>query len=119
MTTTPNNDLTALAARMQEAQADEQETLLIQAWAVIGTSMGEPYNRFCWMIEAGSFESAALMLVPQGWGYQMKQYADDDDAEAIIWGGGGFDPSLTSDARSPALAIASAALLAHVENSRD
>lgn len=139
MTTTPNNDLAALAARMQEAQAKEQRELLEAAWcAVFGEpvsrelliiSMLDPhYHRLIKMLDAEAYESAALMLVPDGWlvmainaGCNNPTAPDFNKATALICEG---TPEAIGDAEpieasTTALAIASAALLAHVENSHE
>ena len=124
--TTPN-DLTALAARMQEAQAEEQRELLEAAWcAVFGEpvarelliiSMLDPhYHRLIKILDAEAYESAALMLIPEEW----------RDGLTVTWTRGLKSERVylvklrwlrvSSSAQTPALAIASAALLAHVEN---
>ena len=117
--TTPN-DLTALAARMQEAQAEEQRELLEAAYKLLNPRKGLGWDRaiqhadkqcrFDSMIYGQAYESAALMLIPDGFDWAM--FRTNGGLTIHAWCGSRDE----TFAQTPALAIASSALLAHVEN---
>lgn len=65
------DELSKLAERCEQAEWSEQGTLLLDAWDVIAPLNGLDWasshaGTFCAMIEVGAFESAALMLLPEG-----------------------------------------------------
>lgn len=73
-------NLPKLIERLESATAEQQRELLWQAWQVLRGSTYAPddaaaariaddadYQRFVKMLAAGAHESAALMLVPEGW----------------------------------------------------
>ena len=123
-----------LAARIEAAEAGEQRELLEEAWeeccreslsfrrfactTIPGGDGWTMTGRFIRMIDAGAYESAALMLVPEGrdWSVAMHTLGDETRAAvARILRPNGI--GLNTAAPTPALALAAAALRAK-ENDR-
>ena len=76
-------DTQALIARLEAATADQQRELLIEAFEAfhpypgprhylfteIDWSWDRLHDRFMRMLDAEAYESAALTLAPEGWGW--------------------------------------------------
>ena len=72
-------------------------------------------DRFACMLEAEAWESAAVMLVPDGYGGSLAWVSAHSQAQAQIWSSGNPFENATSSigvAVHPALALAAAALRA-------
>lgn len=119
-----------LIAALEKATADSAG-LMLEAWEhLCRTSVGfrryactsvDEYGltvtgRFCRYVDVGAYESAALLMVPQGCGWRIWAPAADSlqPHRATIWAARGqpmFAP-FDVDASTPALAICIAALRA-------
>lgn len=119
-------DLLDLAARVEKAAPDQQAELIGDAWDLLGPMCrwsSQESARFANMIEAGAYESAAMMLVPIscgwfiGWGQTRP---DEPMGGARITRNGCFigydanyDAISDAEATTPALALTAACLRAH------
>lgn len=126
------NDMEALAARAEQATADGQRELLIEAFRAIHGPKpyrvpgGSPewkawldlFNPFFQMLEVRAFESAAASLVPEGWYWRA--------GHGVLWPGWAHlnakhpDHCLREDehsahAETPALALTAACLKARAQ----
>jgi hypothetical protein len=114
------NALIALAERVEAASADEQATLLIEAFDLIdwrskpGAAGSVRYNprwfKFDKMIRAEAYESAAMMLVPEGMGYGVADPKNGVRPSGLIFDGQGL--AIERRAATPSLALTAAALRA-------
>lgn len=108
-------NLSDLAARVEAAEAREQRALLLDT--VFEIAAGEwPTSkaaRFCTLIDAEAYESAALMMVPEGWGWSIhtSDFPGAFIAEVELEG-----REHGARATTPALALACAALRAKEAN---
>lgn len=64
--------MTALSDRVEAANADEQRAMLKEAYHALFPHNSPQYDhqhraRFVGFLDAGAYESAAMMLVPEGW----------------------------------------------------
>lgn len=67
-------DLHKLAERAAAGSAEQQADLLADAWDALGPIArwsAPQVRRFGMMIDAGAYESAALMMVPEDSGFQI------------------------------------------------
>lgn len=139
MTQPDPDNLLELARRAQSAASDDQEDVLREAWKLANPALPSTDDRwFDWyqdcaqfeaMRECGAFESAALMLVPEGWRpysadmsiegrtrWMLEgpkaRWEDDEDGYLVA----GSDWYLSASAATPALALAAAALRARSSN---
>lgn len=120
-------NLLPLAARCEAAPAEEQRELLIEAWdAVNRRDPNRPGQFAAWlaferMLDAQAWESAALMLVPEGleWSAERRLSKGMRPAYASIWSMGARDVDIhhNGTGRTPALAILAAALKAMEDTS--
>lgn len=119
-----------LAERCEKATADDQRDLLAQAWqAVRGPKPDSDYQprrtpmfspdwerwverdcRFSNLLQAEAYESAAMMLVPEGWTGIIPVTGGD---EAWLWPKGGTFKGFRVNAATPALALTAACLRAN------
>ena len=116
--TSPEGKLLELAAKCCMAASDEQGALLSDAWDLIAPVKGIAWARgyagtFASMVDAGAFESAALLLIPgDQWGYQMMpqfgvvRHPDQREKDAEAHG------------RTPALAFTAACLRARAHTTK-
>lgn len=124
----PNPDLNALADRAEGAGVDEQFDLVLLAWDTLNSmpnttdeeAFGEwRYARrgFVGMLTLGAYESAALMLVPEGW--TTDRYHQGPSGQAHWWRLVSIGPedqqysAAEAKARTAALALVAACLRAH------
>lgn len=107
-----------LAARVEAAGEDEQRELLCDAYEALAKCRAVSFEiaaRFMRCIDAEAYLDAAIMLVPSGWrwsvggaGYAGVEPPSDDPIEP--------EPTTTERlGATPALALAAAALRAHLE----
>ena len=108
-----------LIARIEAAGPEDQASLLLDAAIEIsnGSWGADKIMAFDWMLDAKAYESAALMLVPDEHRYLLdkRSRADrrQDGYRANVWQAPAVEYEATlSWARTPALAIAAAALKA-------
>lgn len=115
--TTPT--LLELALRVEAGTAEEQASLLIKAFDATDwrskrrgslISHNPRWFRFGKMIHAEAFESAALMLEPEGYGICIRRFCDGTGNATVYAPETSSPPSV---AATPALALASASLRAH------
>lgn len=101
-------ELIALAERCEAAGAGEQEELLEYAWLLVNCEHETPddsdemmglFDRLRAMLAVEAYESAALMLVPEGKGF-------------VVMGNGAKVGGCIAASSTPALAIVAAALRA-------
>ena len=124
------SELLKLAERCEQATAEQQRELLAEAWTLThgkppraNRGGDNPENKFVALLNAEGFESAAMMLVPEGWGkmvgdywvdfekkppfvaecYDLSRVAQDDFADGEL---------IQTWAHTPALALCAAALRA-------
>lgn len=117
MTSAADIDLLELAERVEKATAGQQRELIADAWDLLGQVVrptGEDAGRFGLMLDAEAYESAALMLVPEGFylklsvrGRSFKSSAAYTHPDLMEWG-----VWYREEAATPALSIAVAALRA-------
>ena len=116
------NSFLAMAERVEQAGPEQQRELLGDAWELIaplafGPLCADRAARFDSLLDAEGFESAALLLVPDGWGYMVA--AHDTGPEAFAAGCFPFEGDEAGQcgalARAAGLAIGAAALRAHVD----
>ncbi len=105
----------ALAERAELAGIALQSELLCKAWDLLGPSV-RPSNaralKFALMIDTESYESAALMLVPDRWYTRLAM--EDRHSHSWRWDlRGGMGVDVGARAATPALALTAAALRAH------
>lgn len=113
-------DHSDLIARIEAGTADQQRELLIEAGRLVFDDRqgrnddGRKWSAFCAMLDAEAYESAALMLVPEGLVWCV--LTDFGlPGRARLWGSvlpGQADSGWTADGATPALAICAAALSA-------
>jgi hypothetical protein len=114
----------SLISRIEAAGEGEQRELLIEAFtALFSDPLGYIGNRtddqrriaFLRRLDANAFESAAMMLVPEGW-------------ESTVWSKGEAYlhspkrpeiPDVGAFAATPALALAAACLKAHAHQEKE
>lgn len=118
-----------LIARVEAGTAEQQRELLIEAAFEIanGWWSEERDAKFYAMLDAEAYESAALMLVPEGWvsGFEhwpdpkgetckawLKQTSTSKIGHEYFWGHATGDLHIDGKAATPALAIGAAALRA-------
>lgn len=111
-----------LAARCESAAEAEQRELLDEAWDAVAPMfprdlLADRAARFGRMFDAEAYESAALMLVPEGWAWMAGCAAgetffatlsptDESGIEADM---------IDTNAATPALALCAAALRARAQ----
>ena len=116
-------ELLLLAERVEAAEANSRELMCAAykavfpevssgAWDAID-AWDAGYDRFCGMLDAGAYESAALTIVPEGWGYSLGSgwvvSAKPDVAFTFYRGHGrGVRIEFRGDAATPALALLAA-----------
>ena len=78
-----------LIKRCEEAGADQEGTLVQEALDLArdrGWIARDTWDQGMHMLEAGAYESAALLLVPEGWQWEMASYSRyDDQPRAALW----------------------------------
>lgn len=113
----------SLAERIEAAGVDEQRAMLEEAWAAIyGVPSGVAASdkrvwhwlRFVNMLDAEAYESAAMMLVPEGMRVAIMIVEDGRAAVNLWWPGEDAPnvPRLEPLFATPALALAAAAIRA-------
>jgi hypothetical protein len=90
--------LLALAERCEQAAGPDQKATMLAVVDALGLPLDQHY-RAVRMIEIGAYESAAVMLVPEGCGWMVMSSA----AKVGVW---------PSHGATPALALCAAALRA-------
>lgn len=115
-------DLIELAERCEAADGNSDTLFMTAFEAIFGgrKSLGLKWARFCTMLDAEAYESAALMLVPDGAGLTIDRYwiANADGpvwSASVVQGGIPTDPRREAEAfnaATPALAICAASLRA-------
>lgn len=65
------DDILALAARVEAGTAEQQSELLYEASTAL--AQHRPHNEgiFAAMVAVGAYESAAMLLVPEGWEWSV------------------------------------------------
>ena len=121
-------ELGALAERVEKAEPHMQSLMLDRAWDelaecsavfrrfAVAYQPGFDNNagKFAMAMEARAYESAAMMLVPEGhWAEGSLGTHNDTRAALEIHGPCTFDPVGKAWAATPALALTAAALRAH------
>jgi hypothetical protein len=127
------DELLQLAERVERAEAAEQRAMLEEAWLAIHHEGYPPEDasdtcrkcdRFDKLLEAEAYESAALMLVPEGWVVgSLEWWSMRHDAGVTLLETGptddgfqGYSAAVHGDARAkavtPALALCAASLKA-------
>lgn len=117
--------LRALADRVEKATAEQQGDMLEAAWNAVGhiaRPTPEKASSFARKIDAEAYESAALMLVPEGEGHWPQVYytginpnnPNSQRCRVEIWGNGQRRRA-RSNAATPALAFCAAALRAQAQ----
>ncbi len=122
-----------LAAWAEKASPEEQRAVLEEAWpvlhpepsAVLSGDMDTMHAsviaraewrglraRFTTMLDAEAWESAALMLVPDGWSWRMVEDLDLPGRASIVKNSGLY----FAEATTPALALCAAILRAKETN---
>ena len=114
-------DLLDLAARVEAAGADEQYQMLAMAFDAVFPEhelQGTPhiewkheYRAFRNMLAAEAYESAAMMLVPDGYAFGCGHGTDLERFPGWAWCG--KDEGAYIFAETPALALTAACLRAH------
>lgn len=122
-----------LIERVEKATPELQGKLIDEAWEACAedsaafrrfacahsSGFGTNAGRFSAALEARAFESAAIMLVPEGFIFGC----GPKDATKTAWAWASPDGPLEyrsiSNAATPALALCAAALRAHQENPND
>ena len=119
---TSKQDILALADRVEKAEASEQAEMIADAWDVLGPIRkweSAEAARFADMLDAEAYESAAMMLVPEGLHWTAQTDKDgahvsvgkaDSDARGIFYTG-----CRQATAKSLGLALTAAALHAIAE----
>jgi len=121
-------DRQTLAARLEVASPDEQREMLEAAYAAFngGRLFDQPatpgfretharWDRFRRMLDAEAFESAAMMLVPEGWFTRLAM--EDRHSHSWRWDlRGGYGVDASARASTPALALTAASLRARPSN---
>lgn len=110
--------LIELAGRVEKAGADDQRALLSLACeALMGASRLEygAAARCLGFIDAGAYESAAMTLVPEGFGCRiwMPNSSSDELPRVTLWGNHRTYAPYDTEATTPALALTAACLRAH------
>ena len=122
---TRREELLALADRVVAAIAEQQSYMLELAYQEIhgiypGAHISLPSHalRFGRMVRAEAYESAAMSLVPEGWGFVLASKGIDDDNPdkwCVNIAQDPDDAGRLTFAATPALALTAAALRAHAE----
>lgn len=127
----------SLAERIEAAGVDEQLAMLEEAFEALfpapdsGRSPDDGYGwaatvaknpafiawcnlkqRFTAMLDAEAYESAAMMLVPEGCSWELMMSRTAIEAEAFIWDMTDLGTGNRGIAATPALALAAAAIRA-------
>lgn len=131
-------DLIALAERAEKASGAEVEGILADAfaacfpkpekiWVIDGVEWTPEYGArherqwaFYGLLEAKGYIDAAMLLVPEGWGWRL-WVPNSDSAEpprVTIWSNGRAYAPTDSTAATPALALTAAALRARAAMER-
>ena len=119
-------NLLTLATQIEQATEDQQQDMLIAAWGamfpfIIGeqasqSARWESGAKFSRMLAAKAYESAAIMLVPDGYDWDIGTERNRDlDASAWLNKGDNFSEEIF--AATPALALAAACLRAKTQES--
>ena len=120
-------EIDALIARAEQAGEEEQREVLEEAAAFIwgvecrGVIIHDPelFDRLCAfddMLDAEAYESAAMMLVPEGRGWELRS------GWALVWPktvSGYVYCALEAEATTPAIALVAAILKTHKEITSD
>ena len=121
--------LEELAARVESASADEQRWVLEQVWkalhdgvSAVSSAYG-PTEDAAWrrarqfldMLAANAYESAALMLVPEGWTGLFSAGRRPLETAWLLPRSGRMDPGVRVEAATLALAITAASLRAQAK----
>lgn len=117
------SDLLKLAERVEAGSADDQHRMIEQAAAHLALHQLWPARgddtalaaKFYAFLNVGAFESAAVLLVPEGLSFEMRSSGTGDAGQATVW-----DPMRIPgdrewrvyDCKAPALALAAAILRA-------
>lgn len=126
---TDPNKLLELAERAEQATADQQRYMLLEACRLVKPEwweLGKPvkalqdFVKWCGQVDAEAYESAALSLLPNGAGLSFQRYwiasvADPVWSAEIYTGGILTNPRKVFDcydATTPALALVAAILRA-------
>lgn len=121
--------LRALADHVEKATADQQGEMLETAWNALGPitrPTPEQATSFARKLDAEAYESAALMLVPEGEGHWPQVYytginptnPNSQRCRVELWGKG-LRRLARSNAATPALAFCAAALRAQAREARE
>jgi hypothetical protein len=105
--------LIELAERCEKAGAEEQRALLDEAWDALGPAVNwtaAQARRFGMMMDADAYESAAMLLVPEGWDYLICRV--DGEIQCEIGPSNSFKNVGLVNAATPALAICASSLRA-------
>lgn len=117
-----SNPLDDLIARLEKATEADQQSVMLDVIAFAYKSKwiaAIAYNRALEWILLGAYESAALILVPEGWSWTVKAYRDcappNDTAHAVVsrvaWEKRGDEAEFYKSS-NPAIALCIAALKA-------
>lgn len=113
-----------LIERIEAASAELSGALIEEAWEALAeasasfrrfacgpcSGFGTNAGKFSAALEARAFESAAIMLVPEGWTWMLDTMEGRN--EACVHGNGPVPDSAYVTAATPALALCAAALKA-------
>jgi len=116
-------DLTTLASRVEAATAEMQGKMLDEAWEACAqhsaefrrfacaylTSFGTNAGKFAMAMDAHAYESAAMMLVPEGCGWELVKRMALGNYAATVKTEGLYS---ICPAATPALALTAACLRA-------
>ena len=79
-------NLLTLAQQIEQATEDQQHIMLKFAWlAIRQIDSGPEVGAFEAKLDAQAYESAAMMLVPEGLSFEVRRSGTGDKGQATIW----------------------------------
>lgn len=77
-----------LSTEIEQAGAERQRELLAEAWRVLKVrwdgDVPDGAEQFKAMLDAGAFESAAMILAPEGWWIEVHRFPGDGSGLGVL-----------------------------------
>lgn len=112
----PNAAVAALIERVEQATSEQQGEVIaavLMTARKTGWLTSAQYSAALHMLVAKAYESAALALVPEGWGWHVDYLPPQTPWASLVWQG---RMRHACHAATPALALGLAALRARMES---
>lgn len=110
-------DIEALAARLEQAGPESQAELLREVGDFLLQGNWTVHGSFNHMLDCGAYLSAAEMLVPEGWTYEITHWVDGSSAVVCQYNPGDA-PDGEGGAATSSYALAAASLRASIVGNR-